>query len=73
LHVVKQVHNEFMGGLDVIMKGDFYQTPPIWDSWIFKPKIKGYNILGIKFGTKMLNVMNYNRSCDKMMSILSIF
>jgi hypothetical protein len=27
LHVIKQVHKELMGGLDVIMIGDFYQTP----------------------------------------------
>jgi hypothetical protein len=27
LHIIKQVHNEFMGGLDVIMTSDFYQTP----------------------------------------------
>lgn len=52
LHVIKQVHDKFISGLDVIMKGGFYQTPPIWDSWIFKPKIEGYNILGIKFGHK---------------------
>jgi hypothetical protein len=36
LRIIKQLHNEFMGGLDVIMIGDFYQTPSIRDSWIFK-------------------------------------
>ncbi len=35
-----------MGGLDIIMTCDFYQTPPIiWDSWIFKFKIDGFNVL----------------------------
>ncbi len=24
LHIIKQVHNEFMGGLNLIMIGDFY-------------------------------------------------
>jgi hypothetical protein len=28
-----------MGGLDVIIIGDFYQTPPIRDSWIFTLEI----------------------------------
>jgi hypothetical protein len=28
LWVIKQVHNQFMGGIDVIMIGDFYQMPP---------------------------------------------
>jgi hypothetical protein len=36
LRILKQVHNEFMGSLDVIMIGEFYQTPSVWDSWIFK-------------------------------------
>jgi hypothetical protein len=32
LQVIKQVHKQFMGGLDAIIIGDFYQTPPIRDS-----------------------------------------
>lgn len=47
LHVIKQVHNQFMGGLNKIMTCDFYQTPLVRDSWIFKPKLDGFNILGI--------------------------
>jgi hypothetical protein len=27
VRIIKQVHNEFMGGLDVIMTSDFYQAP----------------------------------------------
>jgi len=38
LHVIKQVHNQFMGGLDTIMTADLYQAPLVWDSWIFKSK-----------------------------------
>jgi hypothetical protein len=38
-----------MGGLDVIMTSDFYHTPPDWDSWIFKSRIDGLNILGTHF------------------------
>jgi len=26
---IKQVHDEFIGGLDVIMTSDFYQIPPV--------------------------------------------
>jgi len=39
LRVIKQVHNEFMGGLDVIMIDNFYQAPYVLDSWILKPII----------------------------------
>jgi hypothetical protein len=34
--MIKQVDNEFMGRLDVIMISDFYQTFRIQNSWIFK-------------------------------------
>ncbi len=47
LHVIKQVHNQFMGGLDLIMTRDFYQAPLVRDFWIFKRKLNGFNILGI--------------------------
>jgi hypothetical protein len=35
-----------MGGLDVIMIGDFYHVTLVQDSWIFKSRINGRNILG---------------------------
>ncbi len=38
LLIINQVHKEFMSGLDVIMTSDFYQVPPIQDSWISKSK-----------------------------------
>jgi hypothetical protein len=49
LHVIKQVHKELMGDLDVIMVGDFYQAPPIRDSWIFKSKTNEFDIFEIYF------------------------
>ncbi len=45
LRIIKQVHNEFMCGLDVIMTGDFYQAPPIRDSSIFKPITNTFNTI----------------------------
>jgi hypothetical protein len=49
LRVIKQVHNEFMGRLDVIMINDFYQTFSIPDSWIFKPIINVFNSIVINY------------------------
>jgi ATP-dependent DNA helicase PIF1 len=46
LREIKQIHNKFMGGLDVIMIGDFYQATLVQDLWIFKSRINGLNILG---------------------------
>jgi len=40
LRVIKQVHNQFMGGLDIIMTGNLYQAALVRDSWIFKSKTK---------------------------------
>jgi hypothetical protein len=55
---IKQTPKEFMGGLDVIMTSDFYQASPIQDSWIFKSRTNGFNILGTNFCKKTKNVMN---------------
>ncbi len=49
LRDIKQTHNKFIGGLDVIMTSDFYQASPIWNSWIFKSRIDELNILGTMF------------------------
>jgi hypothetical protein len=35
LRIIKHVHNQLMGGFNVIMASDFYQTPMVQDSWIF--------------------------------------
>jgi hypothetical protein len=45
LCVIKQVHNQFMGSLDIILTIDFCHTFPIKYSWIFKPKLDGFNFL----------------------------
>jgi len=38
-----------MGGLDVIMISDFYQTPPIQNSWIFKPITNTFNTIALNY------------------------
>ncbi len=51
LCIIKQVHDDFMGGLNVIMLSDFYQAPLVRNSWILKPRLDGLNI----FGTNIMN------------------
>jgi hypothetical protein len=34
-----------MVGLDIIMTSNFSQALQVWDSWIFKSKIDGFNVL----------------------------
>jgi hypothetical protein len=36
LRSIKHIQNIFLGGVDVIMTCDFYQAPPMKDSWIFQ-------------------------------------
>jgi hypothetical protein len=64
LHVIKQVHNQFMGGLDVIMTCDFYQIPPLWYSYIFGLKNDGFNILGIMFWCENIKCHELMRQND---------
>jgi hypothetical protein len=66
LRVIKQVHKEFMSGLDVIIIGDFYQTFLVWKLWIFKSKLGGFNILGIK-------IWHENTKCYEFINILNRF
>jgi hypothetical protein len=49
MKIIMQAHNNFMGGLDVIVIGDLYQAPPICDRSIFKPSSDGFNELTTKF------------------------
>jgi hypothetical protein len=35
LRSIKHIQNKFFGGVDIIMIGDFYQTPLVKDNWIF--------------------------------------
>ncbi len=49
LRINKQVHNEYMGGLDVIMTNDFFQAPFVWDWWIFKPITNTFNTIALNY------------------------
>ncbi len=49
LSIIKQIHNEFMGGLDVIMTNDFYQAPFVRNSWIFKPITNTFNTIALNY------------------------
>jgi hypothetical protein len=49
LHIIKQVHNEFMGGLNVIMTSDFYQAPLVRNLWILKPITNTFNIIALNY------------------------
>jgi len=76
LHVTKQVHNEFMGGLNVTVIGDYIKFP--------LSKIHGFSnqqlillilecyVLQQSIGQNMYNVMNYNKACDKTISIKDV-
>jgi hypothetical protein len=57
--------NEFMRGLDATMIGEFYQTPFVWDSWIFKLIINIFNTIALYINQNMYNVMNYKKWCSK--------
>ncbi len=45
LKSIKHIQNNFFGGVDVIMIGDFYQAPPMKDSWILQNVNYNFNAL----------------------------
>jgi hypothetical protein len=63
LCVVKQVLNQFMGGLDITMIGDLYQASPVQDSWICKSKNNSLNILGT-------NLWHENIKCYELKQVM---
>ncbi len=66
LHIIKQVHNEFMGGLNVIMIGEFYQTPFAQDSSIFKQINNIFNTIASNYWSKDVQGNELKKGCDKM-------
>ncbi len=49
LRSIKHIQNNFFGGVDVIMRSDFYQAPPMKDSWIFQNIKNNVNALAPNF------------------------
>ncbi len=49
LKSIKHIQNKFLGGVDVIMRSDFFQTPPMKDSWIFQNIKNNVNALTPNF------------------------
>jgi hypothetical protein len=66
LCVIKQVHKEFMSGLDVIITSDFCEVFPIPNLRIFKSKPSKFNIFGINF-------WHENIKCYESINILNRF
>jgi hypothetical protein len=62
LRSIKRIQNNFFGGVDVIMIGDFYQTPHVKNSWIFQNIKNNVNALTPNFWqTYELNVICRNK------------
>jgi hypothetical protein len=66
LKFIKHIQNNFVGGVDVIIARDFYQTSFKKDSWIFQNIKNNVNALTSNFCTHMCNVMNYIKLCDNL-------
>ncbi len=62
LKSIKHIQNNFLCGVDVIMIGDFYQTPHVKNSWIFQNIKNNVNALTPNFWqTYELNVICRNK------------
>jgi hypothetical protein len=45
MRTIIQTHNDFIGGLDVIVTGDLYKAPPICDRWMYNSQSASLNKL----------------------------
>jgi hypothetical protein len=63
LRSIKHIQNNFFGGVDVIMTGDFYQATPMKDSWIFQNTKNNVNALTPNFWQIFMNEI---KLCDSL-------
>jgi len=49
LRSIKHIQNKFIGGVDVIMTSDLYQSPLVKDNWIFQNIKDNVNALSPNF------------------------
>jgi hypothetical protein len=61
LRSIKHIQNYFLGGVDVIMTGDFYQTPLVKDSWIFQNIKNNVNALTPNFWQTYVQCYELNK------------
>jgi hypothetical protein len=62
LKSIKKIQNNFFGGVDVIMTCDFYQTPPMKDSWIYQNIKDNFNALTPNFWQTYVQCYEQNKS-----------
>lgn len=61
LQIIKQNHNDFTGGLDVIMTSNFYQMPLVRNSWILKSNVHGFDVLKTNFWHQYVKCYELNQ------------
>jgi hypothetical protein len=61
LQIIKQNHNDFTGGLDVIMTNNFYQMLLVRYSWIVKSNAHGFDVLGTNFWHEYVKCYELNQ------------
>ncbi len=61
LRSIKHIQNKFFGCAIVIITCDFYQTPPMKDSWIFQNIKNNVNALSPIFWQTYVQCSNLNK------------
>jgi hypothetical protein len=61
LRSIKHIQNQFLGGVDVIITSDFYQTPCVKDNWIFQNIKNNVNALRPIFWQTYVQCSNLNK------------
>ncbi len=58
---IKHIQNNFFGGVNVIMTGDFFQPPLMKDSWIFQNIKNNVNALAPNFWQTYVQCYELNK------------
>jgi hypothetical protein len=61
LRSIKHIQIKLFNGVDVIMIGDFYQTPLVKDSWIFQNIKDNVNTLTLNFWQTYVQCYQLNK------------
>jgi hypothetical protein len=61
LRPIKHIQNNFFGGVDVIMIGDFFQAPLMKNSWIFQNIKNNINALAPNFWQTYVQCYELNK------------
>jgi hypothetical protein len=74
---IKHTHNHLFGNMDVIIIGDLYQAPLVWNNWVFQRKFDNIDALVINLWLDHIHYFKFThvmcRIDDQFIEVLNKF